>query len=419
MNNIQGVYKTIGGVFNRFIPRKEDKTKGRYSYGVKDNLPQEIIELIGGNPTAIRCVLKIAEYITARGFANEKLNDIEVTKGKTARKLLMETAIQYAFFECVCWHVARKISGEVGSVDIHPFEMVRRMTGGGLAYNKTIMSGQEKNEWEVYPAFPAEVTKGYKGEILYEWNKTPVAFNHPVPAWFAGEYTIRTGTELCLSDLELVENGFMPSAILKIVAKFDNTVKDPVSGKTQQELFEEHLKKWTSKSKDSATGKSMRHSIMVMAAESKEQFPELETVDVEGVITGSIEKKESVDKDTCRVFNVNPILLHWDSDSMFSSGEFIKNLKSNMAESVLDAQNKIKECFEKVFPNEKWDLTTLDPYKSIVEKTEDQKILDTINSLSPLLGAEVVRNMPKEILLRLVGVKPEDMKETQPENVNQ
>lgn len=158
---------------------------------------------------------------------------------------------------------------------------------------------------------------------------------------------------------------------------------------------------------------------MVMNAESKEQLPELETVDVKGVITGSIEKKESVDKDTCRVFNVNPILLHWDSDSMFSSGEFIKNLKSNMAESVLDAQNKIKECFEKVYPNEKWDLTTLDPYKSIVEKTEDQKILDTINSLSPLLGAEVVRNMPKEILLRLVGVKPEDMKETQPENVNQ
>lgn len=330
----------------------------------------------------------------------------------------METAIQYAFFECVCWHVARKVSGEVGSVDIHPFEMVRRMTGGSLAYNNTLFSGNEKNTWTIYPAFPATVGTGYKGEILYEWNKTPVAFNHPIPAWFAGEYTVRAGTELALSDLELVENGFMPSAILKIIGLIDDVTEDE-AGMTAKDHLEDKLKKWTSKSKDKATGKSNRHSLMVLNANTKEEMPELETVEVEGVITGSIEKKESVDKDTCRVFNVNPIILHWDSDSMFSSGDFMKNLKSNMADSVLDAQNKIKECFEKVYPNEKWDLTTLDPYKSVTEKTADQKILDILNTMSPLLATKAVDVIPKKVFARMMGIAPEDMETETTENVNQ
>ena len=98
------------------------------------------------------------------------------------------------------------------------------------------------------------------------------------------------------------------------------------------------------------------------------------------------------------------MLLNFDAETFFSSGDAMKNIKANMADSVLDAQALIKEVFEMVYPDQEWDLTTLNPYVSVVEKTENQKILDTLNSLSPLLAAEIVRNMPPEKLLEIVGI---------------
>lgn len=393
-------------VYNRYIARTENKSKGRYTYGLNDDMPKQQIELIANNPTAMRAVLKKAEYIVAKGFKDEKLNDFIVTQGKSAYKLLCETAIQYVIFECVTWHIARKANNQIGSVDIHPFEMCRRKENGSIDYNPTLLTQTENlNEYKEYPSFKPTntVTKNYKGEILYHWNKTPMSFNFPVASWFAGEYTIKTGAELALMDLELVENGFMPSAILTYIGHLDDTKKDDGS-LTQKEQFKQVTDKWTSKSKDPATGKSLRYSLLILNAENKDQVAELQTVDIEGVITGSIEKKLSVDKDTCRAFNVNPVLLNFDAETFFTSGDAMKNIKANMADSVLDAQALIKECFEMVYPEFEWDLTTLNPYVSVVEKTENQKILDTLNSLSPLLAAEIVRNMPPEKLLEIVGI---------------
>lgn len=393
-------------VYNRYIARTENKSQGRYTYGLKDDMPKHMIELVAGNPTAMRAVLKKAEYIVAKGFKDEKLNDFIVTKGKSAYKLLCETAIQYAMFECVTWHIARRADNKVGSSDIHPFEMCRKRTDGNIDYNPTLLTQQEiPNNYVTYPLFKEDnvIQRGYKGEILYHWNKTPMSFNFPVASWFAGEYTIKTGSELSLMDLELVENGFMPSAILTYIGQLDDTKKDDGS-LTPKEQFKKVTEKWTSKSKDPATGKSLRYSLMVLNAESKEQVAELQTVNNEGVITGSIEKKLAVDKDTCRAFNINPVLLNFDAETFFSSGDAMKNIKANMADSVLDAQALIKEVFEMVYPDNKWDLTTLNPYVSVVEKTENQKILDTLNSLSPLLAAEIVRAMPPEKLLEIAGI---------------
>ena len=245
-------------------------------------MPKQMIELIAGNPTAMRAILKKAEYIVAKGFKNEALNDFIVTQGKSAYKLLCETAIQYAIFECVTWHIARRADNKIGSVDIHPFEMCRKRIDGNIDYNPTLLSQQEKiNDYRTYPLFKPtnKIEKGYKGEILYHWNKTPMSFNFPVASWFSGEYTIKTGSELALMDLELVENGFMPSAILTYIGHLDDTKKDDGS-LTQKEQFKQVTDKWTSKSKDPSTGKSLRYSLLILNAESKEQVAQLETVDI-------------------------------------------------------------------------------------------------------------------------------------------
>ena len=415
------IFKPVGTVLNRFIPRVENKQDGRYTYGAKDNLPQEWIEMIAANSTALRAVLKKAEYIAAKGFVKPELNDFLVTKGKTAHKLLIETAIQVAFFESVTWHIARSADGKIASADGFPFELCRRCIGGSqIAYNNTLGTNQLKNVWTHYPVFSKEVPnmKGYKGEILYEWNKTPIAFNFPIPSWFAAEYTIRTGAELALMDLEQAENGFMASAMLTYIGQLDNVQKD-VEGLTQQGRFERLMKKWTSKSKDPATGKSQRHSLITMTAASKEEVPVLQSFDVEGMITGSIEKKEAVDKDTCRAFNVNPVLMDWEGTAILGQDGALKNAKGLQADSVLPYQNMIKECFEKVFPDMGWNITTLNPFMSVVEKSADQKILDTLNTMSPLLATKAVDIIPKKVFARMMGIAPEDMPTETTDNVNQ
>ena len=79
----------------------------------------------------------------------------------------------------------------------------------------------------------------------------------------------------------------------------------------------------------------------------------------------------------------------------------------------------IKECFEKVFPDQEWDITTLNPFMSVVEKSADQKILDTLNTMSPLLATKAVDIIPKKVFARMMGIAPEDMPTETTDNVNQ
>lgn len=417
---INGFVEHIGSIFNRYVPTIIRKQDGRYSYGEKDLMPQQIIEMIASNPTAMRCVLKRAEYIAANGFVDEALNDFVVTKGKTARHLLNETAIQTSMFECVSWHIARYGNKEVASTDIHPYEFIRRGTSGVLWYNSTLGSNEQKNDWIKYPAFSLtpQMGLGYKGEVLYEWHRSPMAMNFPVPSWYSGEMDIRTGIELAMMDTEMAENGFMVSAILKVIGEIDDTVKD-ANGETARDKFKKNIQQFTGKGRG-ANGVSKRYSLLVLYAASKEEMPELQSIDVKDLVTGSIEKRESIDKTICRIFDVNPVLLHHDVQSILGQDAALRNAKGIMAESVIHYQNLIKECFEKVYPKiggreVKWDLTTLDPSKVVLIKSENQVILDTLNSLSPLLSAEIVKRLGDKELFKLVGL-PEN---TQGINANQ
>ncbi|MCB0798841.1 MAG: hypothetical protein KDB85_14595, partial [Chitinophagales bacterium] len=181
---------------------------------------------------------------------------------------------------------------------------------------------KESKDWERHPVFlgrdvtPEQLVKmkqeyGNKSEIAYFYQKDAISFDYAVPDWFASEFDIRTGTELMLLDNEMVTNGFMPSAIITFPGNIDDTTEDD-DGKTAADYRDDVIKGFTGNSRSTETGKSGRMRVAVFDVGSKEEAPIIDTVAIEKIISGSIEKRDDIDRRICRLFGVRPILLGFE-----------------------------------------------------------------------------------------------------------
>ena len=117
--------------------------------------------------------------------------------------------------------------------------------------------------------------------------------------------------------------------------------------------------------------------------------------------------------------------------SILGNQQALANASLELANSVESDQNEIEEDFTLLFGGE-WKLTKFMPVNYIPDQvwtkmTDDEiravgglqpletttpsateKVLQTLNTLSPLLAAEIVRRMPDKDLFKLIGYEPTD-----------
>ena len=366
----------LGAYLNRFIPRQKDTGNADYiPYGKDNKLPQEILELIGNNGTAMRAMRMRSKYIYADGFSANF--DLPANKKQSVNQLLSEVTPTVAMMQGFCLQVLRNGAGEVAEVHYLPLEWVRKHPDGGFSVNKTLGTNKESKEWERHPVFlgrdvtPEQIVKmkqeyGNKSEIAYFYQKDAISFDYAVPDWFASEFDIRTGTELMLLDNEMVTNGFMPSAIITFPGNIDDTTEDD-DGKTAADYRDDVIKGFTGNSRSTETGKSGRMRIAIFDVGSKEEAPIIDTVAIEKIISGSIEKRDDIDRRICRLFGVRPILLGFEEASILGNQQALANASMQLAMDVVGEQQLICEGFKDVFGIE-FNISRFTPLNYIPDK---------------------------------------------------
>lgn len=391
---------TLSEFVNRFIPRKTVKQEGVYYYGSDNKLPQEIITLVGGCAALMKALRKRATYIASTGFADEASGNfiVDPKTGKTANQLLAELAFPKSMFSSVDLYVMRDVSGRVASVQATSHELIRRRLDGDFEINNLWGQAEfKKSDGIIYPAF-----KGLKdtsnigkyhhngkplGEILYHWRKDAVSYHYPIPDWFAGEMDTRTSIELSAMDYEMSVNSFMSSFILTLVGQFE--AEKPEGEYSYFDQVNNTLKNFTGGVKNNATGLSDRFRGMLLTAETKDQIPSLQQFDVEKIISGSIEKREAVDRIIAMNCGVNPVLLGYDAANTLGNTQALANASAELANLVESDQQDITDVFKMLWPDKDWSIKRFNPVSYIPDK-----ILD---DLTPDERRALVGYQPKQI----------------------
>jgi len=423
---------------NAFVPEIKNEGLEIYQYGRNNLLPNEWIKAIMDSGVARICISKVKSYIAAYGFLEE--GDMRVNEKQTADQLLRELSGYVSYFNGFALHISRT-GGGGKIIRCVPFQCVRKRLDGLYEVNLTYGQPQYKRDAsKVYAPYGGEKlptidAKGNpikpevlaNGEIFYVYLPTPDNQQYPVPDYYAGIEDIKASAELSKFDLESIRNGFIPSAVLTIIGDVDDQTKDD-SGRTEKDYLNIELDKFTGKTRD-ADGLSGRNNLFVQTAATKDEAPVLQPFDSKAIFEAAISKRESIDRAVCRLFKVHPVLAGFSDAAVLGNQQAMSNASQELNKSVDDVKLMIEEAFNILFPNIEWKISEYTPVQFVpdallpvmtedekrmkllglpaIERqlpTEQEKILTTLNGLSPLLASEIVRNMPKKELLSLVGI---------------
>lgn len=377
---------TFSQFVNRYVPRLINKQEGTYTYGANNRLPQEIISMVANNAAILKALRLRSKYIYANGFLDDKSGSFIVDEnGKTANQLFQEICFSKALFGSIDLHVSKKINGEIVKAEPVSHELIRRRIDGDYEINPYWgMKDFKKSDTVKYKAFkqgkPDKIYKDSEGnmlgEILYHWNKDAISFFYPIPDWFAGEMDVRTSSELSAMDLEMAVNSFMTSAILTLVGEnLDIPVKDGELSYVEQ--VTRLLTQFTGGMKNS-DGTSDRMRMLLLTAPDKDSVPILQQFAVDKLISGSIEKRESLDRLIAMNAGVNPVLLGYDATTTLGNVQALSNAKNMLSDNVITDQEDVKKVFTMLWPGMDWTVSRLKAVGQIDAKvmevlTEDEK----------------------------------------------
>lgn len=391
MNVISQKLPSFSEFVNRYVPRLINKQEGTYTYGANNRLPQDIIAMVANNAAILKALRLRSKYIYANGFLDEKAGNFIVDEnGKTANQLFQEICFTKALFGSIDLHVSKKINGEVVKAEPTSHELIRRRLDGDFEINPYWgMKDFKKSDTVKYKAFKqGKPDKIYRdkdgnmlGEILYHWNKDAISFFYPIPDWFAGEMDVRTSSELSAMDLEMAVNSFMTSAILTLVGEnLDIPVKEGEKSYVEQVIS--LLAQFTGGMKG-ADGTSDRMRMLLLTAPDKDAVPVLQQFAVDKLISGSIEKREAVDRLISMNAGVNPVLLGYDAATTLGNTNALANAKNMLSDNVITDQEDVKKVFTMLWPNMDWTVSRLKAVGQI-----DPKVMEvlTVNEKRALEG---------------------------------
>ena len=420
-------------IFNRLAVIKENKSTKAY-----DNAFQgELIKAVMNSGTARNCVDKRASYIFGNGFSDEVIAKEKINSIQTYNKFLADTSNNVALFKTVSWIVRIGVDGMPYSVKSIPTQKVFTKSDGNFIYNPTLFTDNYyKNddlEYEAYrPDFNplqrkeevAKQIKKYKsqrGFIYYRYIRSIGSDHYAIPPAYSGLEDILTDHELSAYELENLQNGFLPSAILTLIGKVDDTIIDEKTGLTEAGLLRKNLKQFTAKD-------GGRTKLMVLTADTKEQIPNLQQLDVGKILEGLEKITDRVGRKVCRLFEVPPVLAGFEDAAILGSSQTFKNALLGLQHSVIKDQELIIESLKEIYGDKDFSISSLKlidyiPNEILSKLTDDelralagyeplpietsnaaQQTLNSLNTLSPLVANKVLESMSDQEIRSLIGL---------------
>lgn len=401
--------------FRNILPTTfENKSQGFYKYGWNDNLPLEIIEAINNSGVAKKAAKKYAEYIQADGFVSESSSLFKVNHKETADKLLGKIALSFSYINSCALHVSRLGDGRVGAIKLMPFQKIRRGLNNTWFYNHTIGELKfDKNAWVELQNFKGEVASFQdmqenikqfdgRGEIYYCYDGNPFDSSvYSIPDFMSSIEDVKTSAEISKMDYEAVLNGFTLGGMMTFVGVDDTTKNE--DGLTDREQIDSEMMQFTGlkKNKDGLTS---RFALMTNFVDSAEQAPIYTGNDPKPILEASNTKRDIIERAVCRLWSVHPVLLGYAEAAVLGNDKAISEAMTMLRNSVNPTQRLITQMFTSLYGST-YDWTISEFGVKINIPSEGDKILATLNSLSPLLATKLIDLIPQDILLTAFGIE--------------
>jgi hypothetical protein len=176
-------------------------------------------------------------------------------------------------------------------------------------------------------------------------------------------------------------------------------------------------------------GLTSRFALLTNFVEQPEQAPIFTGNDPKPILDASNTKREVIERAVARLFGVHPVLLGYSEASVLGNDKALAQAKEMLKDTVAPVQRLITEMFETLYgksidftisevqstfiepqlydvmtQDEKRNLISLAPVEQEIPNA-GQKLLDTLNSLSPLLATKVIDMIPQDTLLEALGIK--------------
>lgn len=290
-------------------------------------------------------------------------------------------------------------------------------------FNDTIGSEKyDKNAWVKLQSFKGTIASfedmainktefGSRGEIyyVYDGNEFDSAI-YPIPDFLASFEDIKTSSEISKMDYESVLNGFVFGGTMTYIGVSEDLDEHNQSDRTR---IEEAMVQFTGLRKNQ-DGLTSRFAVMTNFVETKEQVPIFTGNDPKPILEASNSKRDVIERAVCRLWDVHPVLLGYSEAAVLGNQDAIEQAKTILRDAVNPIQRMITDAFKELYGNTiDWTISEFGVEINI--PTAGDKILKTLNSLSPLLATKVIDLIPENTLLEALGIPNKTIEQTPPQ----
>jgi hypothetical protein len=240
------------------------------------------------------------------------------------------------------------------------------------------------------------------GEIYYVFDGNPFDSDvYAIPDFLASVEDVKTSSELSKMDYEAVLNGFNLGGVMTFFGVDDNEKGE--DGLTDRQRIEGEMVQFTGMKKNK-DGLTSRFAVLVNFAEMAEQAPIFSGNDPKPILEASNSKRDIIERAVCRLWGVHPVLLGYAEAAVLGNDNAIKQAMAMLRQTVNPVQRLITQAFRNMFGAQiDWTISEFGVEVNI--PNEGDKILGTLNTLSPLLATKVIDLIPKQTLLDALGIE--------------
>ena len=408
----------------------------RYIYGENDNLPNILLRSINDSGTATACVSRTSSFIQGEGFISEIAQKYKVNLTQNGNQFLEEISHPVAIFEGFVLKVLCDLSGNIQSIYKVSLKDIRKNTSGKIRYNprmgeKDYLKSEDKEMTEFNPFLTTEkraemvrndlVTYGEQlGTIYYPFKAKEFDFGdiYPIPDSNSGLEDIISDASLQRLEKRNITKGFKPNVAIAMAGKTDDQTLDE-NGKTESDYLDQTIGQFVG---DEAS------SVILLEGQTKDAMPMITVFPLAEMLDGVDKARIRVANAVCRHFSVPPVLIGLEAANVLGNAQAIYNSLKMFMLIVKSRQQLIIESFNILFPGVDWSIKQLNiydylPNEVLASLTTDELrqlggyppqetktsssqelLINSLNSLSPLVANKVLESLSEEEIRGLVGL---------------
>ena len=408
----------------------------RYLYGSNDNLPNILLYSINDSGTATSCVSRLSSFVNGGGFIDEPAKNLKINKYQNANQMLAEISYPTAIFEAFAWRILFRLDGEIGSVYKIGIKELRKQEDGLIRWNprmgeKDYLKKDDKflHEYDpqITPQKRAEIIQEelkengeQLGVIMYNFNCKEYDFGdiYPIPDSNAGLEDIKADAALQRLEKRNIVKGFKPNVIIAMAGKTDDQTLDE-NNKSESDYLTETLQEFTNEDGS---------SVCLLEGQTKDAMPSVNVFPLADMLDGVDKARLRVANAVCRHFSVPPVLIGLEAQTILGNSQAIYNSLKMFMLVVTARQQMIIDSFKKLWPQYDWSIKQLNindylphevlaalssdelralggyPPQETKTSTAQELLINSLNSLSPLVANKVLESLSEEEIRGLVGL---------------